>query len=123
MAPSLRCGPPIMNLLIVDDDPLVTRSLFRWLSSRGFVVTTACDARSSRAAAGPFDFAIVDLRLEGSPECGIMVAEELLGEGRAMRVVFFTGAPEAAGPRARALGRVVSKGRLGELLEAVTAAA
>lgn len=112
-----------MHLLLVDDDPLVTRSLWRWLTSRGFLVTTAIDARSTRQFDGPFDVAIIDLQIDGSADNGVFLAEELLSEGRVHRVVFFTGAPENAGARATALGPVISKGRLGDLIEAVSPAA
>lgn len=108
----------VCNVLVVEDDPSVSKALRRKLSQAGHSVESRnlCDA--ARQVGGAFEFAILDLELpDGS---GIDLAEELLGRGVVHNVVFYTG---AADPRllerAARLGLVVSKNQsVDEMLQA-----
>lgn len=96
------------SVLVVEDEPSVLKALRRKLSQAGHLVTTATSCHAARGAAGPFEFAILDLELpDGS---GVELAEDLLGSGRVGSVVFYSGAadPRLIG-RALRLGAIVNK--------------
>lgn len=94
--------------LIVEDDPVVARSMARRLLREGYAVSLAGTCRAARAAGGGFHVAILDLDLpDGS---GSDLAEELLRLGAVRGIIFYTGSLDAARrERARLLGRVIDK--------------
>jgi CheY-like chemotaxis protein len=105
--------------LIVEDDPVVARSIARRLLRDGYIVSLAQTCRAARAAGGGFQFAILDLDLpDGS---GADLADELLRLGAVHNVVFYTGSIDhAQRERASLFGPVVDKGRdVGEVVAAL----
>jgi DNA-binding response OmpR family regulator len=84
--------PRLIRVLVLEDDPLLRRSLERWLGTEGFVVTAAPDGASAHRAAesASFDVGIFDIDLPDSN--GVSVAAALLEAGRVDRAVFFTAA-------------------------------
>jgi CheY-like chemotaxis protein len=96
--------------LIVEDDPVVARSIARRLLREGYTVSLAGTCRAARAAGGDFHVAILDLDLPDGT--GTDLAGELLRLGAARSVVFYTGSLDAAQrERASALGPVIDKAR------------
>jgi len=111
--------PELMRALIVEDDPVVARSIARRLLREGYTVSLAQNCRAGRAAGGGFQVAILDLDLpDGS---GADLADELLRLGAVRKIVFYTGSVDLAErERARLFGSVVDKGRnLEEVIEAL----
>jgi DNA-binding response OmpR family regulator len=111
--------PELMRALIVEDDPVVARSIARRLLRDGYTVSLAQSCRTGRAAGSGFQVAILDLDLpDGS---GADLADELLRLGAVRKIVFYTGSVDVAErERARLLGSVVDKGRdLEEVVEAL----
>lgn len=52
-----------MNILIVDDEPLLARLMREVLSRDGWIVTTATSLLQAKKLAGPFDVIVADVRL------------------------------------------------------------
>jgi DNA-binding response OmpR family regulator len=104
--------------LIVDDDPVVARSIARCLLREGYLVSLAKTCAGARALDPGFHVAILDLDLpDGS---GVDLADELLRLGSVRGIVFYTGSlNEALRNRALSFGSVVDKAR--ELEEVVRA--
>ncbi len=102
--------PEPTRALIVEDDPVVARSIARRLLREGYTVSLAQTCRAARAAGTHFQIGILDLDLpDGS---GADLAEELLRLGSLRSVVFYTGSLDhAERRRASALGRVIDKGQ------------
>lgn len=106
--------------LIVEDDPVVARSIARRLLREGYTISLAGSCRAARATGGGFQIAILDLDLpDGS---GTDLAEELLRLGAVRSLVFYTGSTDAAQrERAKLFGHVIDKAedveQLIELLE------
>lgn len=103
------------DLLIVDDDPAVARSMARLLRREGFGVKVAASCEHARTMPDRFDVALVDLDLgDGS---GLVLGSELLEHQTARRVCFFSGTndPELE-RRAREVGIFVRKGLPGQEL-------
>jgi CheY-like chemotaxis protein len=94
--------------LIVEDDPVVARSIARRLLREGYTVSLAGTCRAARAAGGGFHVAILDLDLpDGS---GSDLADELLRLGAIRSIVFYTGSLDGAQrARAQTFGQVVDK--------------
>jgi CheY-like chemotaxis protein len=94
--------------LIVEDDPVVARSIARRLLREGYTVSLAGTCRAARAAGGGFHVGILDLDLpDGS---GSELADELLRLGAVRSIVFYTGSLDAAQrDRAQLFGQVVDK--------------
>jgi DNA-binding NtrC family response regulator len=65
------------NILLVDDEPLMTTSLFRYLDGKGYnvVATNSSEAVMSIISADKFDVIITDLKME--PFTGKDVIEHL----------------------------------------------
>jgi DNA-binding response OmpR family regulator len=65
-----------VRVLVVDDDPLICRSISKVLAHGGFDVSTARDAGPALDAAAAMrpDIAIVDFRM---PTCGLAVVKKL----------------------------------------------
>lgn len=94
--------------LIVEDDPVVARSIARRLLREGYTVSLAQTCRAARAAGGDFQVAVLDLDLpDGS---GADLADELLRLGAVRHIVFYTGSLDnAQRERASSFGHVVDK--------------
>jgi DNA-binding response OmpR family regulator len=102
--------PEPTRALIVEDDPVVARSIARRLLRDGYIVSLAQTCRAARAAGAGFQVAILDLDLpDGS---GADLADELLRLGAVRNVVFYTGSLDhAQRQRASVLGAIIDKGR------------
>jgi CheY-like chemotaxis protein len=100
--------PEPTRALIVEDDPVVARSIARRLLRDGYTVSLAQTCRAARAAGRGFQVAVLDLDLpDGS---GADLADELLRLGAVRGVVFYTGSLDAAQrSRASLFGPVVDK--------------
>lgn len=85
--------------LIVDDDALYLRVLRRSLEARGLTIRTCADIAGALACAraSTFDFALVDLRLNG--ESGFDLIERLRALDVIARIVLVTGSADAAAER------------------------
>jgi DNA-binding response OmpR family regulator len=115
--------PELTRALIVEDDPVVARSVARRLLREGYTVSLAGSCRAARAAGGGFQVAILDLDLpDGS---GADLADELLRLGAARSIVFYTGTTDQSlRDRARLFGTVVDKTQdLDEVVSALEPAA
>jgi CheY-like chemotaxis protein len=111
--------PEPTRALIVEDDPVVARSVARRLLREGYTVSLAGSCRAARAAGGGFQVAILDLDLpDGS---GTDLADELLRLGAVRGVVFYTGSLDPGQRRRAALfGSLVDKGEdLEEVVQAL----
>jgi CheY-like chemotaxis protein len=100
--------PEPTRALIVEDDPVVARSIARRLLRDGYTVSLAQTCRAARAAGRGFQVAVLDLDLpDGS---GADLADELLRLGAVRGVVFYTGSLDGAQRnRASLFGPVVDK--------------
>jgi CheY-like chemotaxis protein len=86
------------ELLLVEDDRTVLRSLARLFGRAGHEVVSAASCGTARAIRGHFELAVLDMDLPDG--LGVDLAEELLSEGRTEAVVFFTAsAPAELTPR------------------------
>jgi CheY-like chemotaxis protein len=102
-------GPPeTLRALIVEDDPVVARSIARRLLREGYTVSLAQTCRAARASGRDFQVAILDLDLPDGN--GADLADELLRLGAVRGVVFYSGSLDGA-QRARAslFGPVIDK--------------
>jgi CheY-like chemotaxis protein len=111
--------PEPLRALIVEDDPVVARSIARRLLREGYTVSLAQSCRAARAAGLGFQVGILDLDLpDGS---GADLADELLRLGAVRGVVFYTGSLDGAlRNRASLFGPVVDKAHeLEEVVEAL----
>ncbi len=123
-----------IRILLVDDEPLVRRSMEKSMLRAGFEVETASDAQSGLAlfkqaidAATPFDVAVLDLNmpdLEGrdNPDAGLLLLDALLKIDADLPIIVLTAFDEVA----RAKEAVVHgaraylvKGREAQLLELI----
>jgi len=100
--------PEASRALIVEDDPVVARSIARRLLREGYTVSLAQTCRAARAAGSGFHVAVLDLDLpDGS---GADLADELLRLGAVRHIVFYTGSLDSAQrERASLLGNLVDK--------------
>jgi DNA-binding NarL/FixJ family response regulator len=90
------------KLLLVDDEPLVRRSMQKTLRRAGFVVETAGDCteglevfQATHASDTPFDLAVLDIGMPGfegseKPEAGLELLSRLLAEAPDLPVVMLT---------------------------------
>ena len=111
--------PEPVRALIVDDDPVVARSIARRLLREGYTVSLAQTCRGARAAGPGFQLAILDLDLpDGS---GVDLADQLLRLGAVRGVIFYTGSlDDALRDRALGFGTVIDKARdLEEVIQAL----
>src|SRR5260221_13815559 len=100
--------PEPTRALIVEDDPVVARSVARRLLREGYTVSLAQTCRAARAAGSGFQVAILDLDLpDGS---GVDLADDLLRLGAVRGIVFYTGSLDTAQrERARLFGSIIDK--------------
>lgn len=122
-----------IRILLVDDEPLVRRSMEKTLVRAGFDVETASDTLAGLALfeaaleTAPFDLAIVDLHmpnLEGAddPDAGLALLSKLLEIQPALPVVVLTAFDEVGRAKdavARGAKAYFVKGREAGLLELV----
>jgi DNA-binding response OmpR family regulator len=100
--------PQPSRALIVEDDPVVARSVARRLLREGYTVSLAGTCRAARAAGAPFEVAVLDLDLPDGN--GADLADALLDQGATRHVVFYTGSlDQAERERARSFGAVLDK--------------
>jgi DNA-binding response OmpR family regulator len=100
--------PELNRALIVEDDPVVARSIARRLLREGYTVSLAQSCRAARAAGKGFQVAVLDLDLpDGS---GADLADHLLRHGAVQTVVFYTGSlDDTQRERAGRFGNVIDK--------------
>jgi CheY-like chemotaxis protein len=98
----------LTRALIVEDDPVVARSIARRLLREGYTVSLAQNCRAARAAGKGFQVAVLDLDLpDGS---GADLADHLLRHGAVQSIVFYTGSLDhTQRERAGLLGNVIDK--------------
>lgn len=83
------------RLLVVDDEPMMTRMLERVLTGRGFDVSTAANGTEAmaRLTAAPFDLVLSDMVM---PQCdGLCLLEAMRTAGICVPVVILTGYADA----------------------------
>jgi DNA-binding response OmpR family regulator len=98
----------VCNVLVVEDDPSVSKALRRKLLQAGHSIESRSHCESARHVVGTFDFAVLDLELPDGN--GIDLAADLLARGVVQSAVFYTGAADPALlARAAKVGLVVSK--------------
>ncbi|MHA6780361.1 response regulator transcription factor [Pseudonocardia saturnea] len=83
------------SVLIIDDDPLITRFVGRGLRAAGYTTTVADDARTGRelALTGDFDVVLLDLVLGDGDGFGVL--RELRARRNRQPVLVMTGHPAA----------------------------
>ncbi len=123
-----------IRLLLVDDEPLVLRSMEKSLLRAGFEVGTAGNVRAgweaftaARDAGEPFDLAILDLQMpdfEGrdNPRAGLELLGRLLESDADLPVILLTAFDEVARAKeavARGARAYFVKGREAALVELV----
>lgn len=81
--------PDAPRALIVEDDPVVARSIARRLLREGYTVSLAQSCRAARAAGKDFRVAVLDLDLPDGN--GADLADHLLRHGAVQSIVFYTG--------------------------------
>jgi CheY-like chemotaxis protein len=81
----------LRKVLVVDDDPVVTKSFDRVLSNKGYAVVTARNGEEAlrKIAAEDYDVVYTDIRMPGMD--GIEVAEHIRGRRPWLPVVIVTG--------------------------------
>ncbi len=116
----LAHGAPL-QVLLLEDDPVIARALSRSLRQAGHTVTVVERCQRARELRQEFDVAVLDLELPDGPSLDL--ADELLGLGSARAVLFFSGASDPLLlNRAARIGEVVSKSApFEELLQAIEA--
>jgi DNA-binding NtrC family response regulator len=74
--PDVPKNPPVLRILVVDDEALIRWSLVQTLSDSGHEAVEAMDGadaiRAMSAAPTPFDVALVDLRLPDSNDLSLL---------------------------------------------------
>jgi len=85
--------PEKPQLLIVDDDPEVRKTLQLWLKNEGYMVFTAANREQAREAVKKENIAVclVDLRLKN--EDGLRIGAELKSLDELLRIIIITGYP------------------------------
>jgi DNA-binding NarL/FixJ family response regulator len=81
------------QLLIVDDDPEVLKSLQYWLKNEGFKVFTATDGNQAMELIKKENIAVCLLDLRLKREDGLQVSVELKSLDELLRVIIITGYP------------------------------
>lgn len=98
--------PPYV--LLVEDDPLVLRSLTRHLRSRGLSCTAANSVEAALRSEQNFSAAIIDINLPDG--CGLSLYEQLRARGQTLVPVFFSATVDGEEiARAEGLGEFVPK--------------
>jgi len=80
-----------LNILIVDDEPIVLKRLKSALEKNGFHVETFDDGEKAlrRLEEKDFDIVVTDLRMPGLD--GMQLLEKVLASGKNVKVILITG--------------------------------
>ncbi|MCS7256847.1 MAG: response regulator [Thermomicrobium sp.] len=91
--PSRQQEPPFRRVLVIEDDPVLSRILARNLARRGVEVQVAASAEAALdlLSAWQPDLLVLDLELPG--RTGWEVVRQLRASGRQIPVVIVTGGP------------------------------
>jgi CheY-like chemotaxis protein len=116
----------LRKILVVDDDPVVGKSINRVLSNKGYAVITAANAEEAlgKLKGARYDAMFTDIRMPGKD--GVELAEEVKAAHPWMPVVIITGYGTAGNEeRARAAGvtAFLHKPLSPEMIEETAAAA
>jgi DNA-binding response OmpR family regulator len=96
------------RILVVEDDPAVSRAVSRWLTQRGFSVQVVRTCEAAIACQQHFDSAVLDVDLPDGN--GVDLGAELIARGVVPQITFFTGSRDSELlARARSVGEVLSK--------------
>ncbi len=102
--------PDPARALIVEDDPVVARSIARRLLREGYTVSVAQSCRAARSAGAGFRVAVLDVDLPDGN--GTDLGDYLLQQGAVQNIVFYTGSiDERERERARVIGNLIDKSR------------
>lgn len=95
-----------LRMLIVEDDPIVSRTVGRTFAMRGYSIVTASCCAEARSAEGRFDVGVFDIELPDGD--GVRLAESLIRAGVVHAVTFYsaTMSTEAISSAARVGGFV-----------------
>lgn len=112
--------PRRLQVLLVEDDVMVARTIVRQLNRYDIDVTHAAHPDEVTALAGYFAVGIFDLNLPGAS--GVEIARLCASRGVVEHMVFFSGTPDDDHVEAaRALGEFIEKGAgISTLLRRVT---
>jgi CheY-like chemotaxis protein len=92
-------GPPSRRILVVDDQPLLTKAIRRMLSAHDVTVAaSATEALAKIEAGARYDLIITDLMMPGMTGMDLHAAIERAAPEQTSRMVFMTGGaftPEA----------------------------
>jgi DNA-binding response OmpR family regulator len=115
--------PRRLQVLLVEDDLMVARTIVRQLNRYDLEVTHAASSQEVTRLEGQFAVGIFDLNLPGAS--GVEVARLCASRGVVEHLVFFSGTPDDDHVEAaRALGEFIEKGcGISTLLRRVTALA
>lgn len=101
-------GVTSLNILVVEDDPEVNRSISRFLERLGHKVSPCRNGRDALMFSRTFDCAVMDIDLPDAD--GIELASELLDRNSIALVVFFSASQDpTVCQRALKLGPFVPK--------------
>jgi DNA-binding NtrC family response regulator len=112
--PRLPKKSPPLNVLVVDDEPLIRWSVSETLNDCGHQVVECGDAQSARNAvrdaSPPFDVIVLDLRLPDSEDLSLLSSLRKAAPGTQVILMTAYGSPEIVSA-ARDLGafKVLSK--------------
>ena len=90
-------NPPVLRVLVVDDEPLIRWSLAETLSEIGHVVVEAGDGVSAIRAldeGAPFDAVVLDYRLPDSNDLNLLATIRRLAPQAAVIMMTAFGTPE-----------------------------
>jgi DNA-binding NtrC family response regulator len=90
-------NPPMLRVLVVDDEPLIRWSLAETLSEMGHVVVEAGDGVSAIRAldeGAPFDAVVLDYRLPDSNDLNLLATIRRLAPQAAVIMMTAFGTPE-----------------------------
>jgi len=90
-------NPPVLRVLVVDDEPLIRWSLAETLSEMGHVVVEAGDGVSAIRAldeGAPFDAVVLDYRLPDSNDLNLLATIRRLAPQAAVIMMTAFGTPE-----------------------------
>jgi two-component system cell cycle response regulator CtrA len=110
----------MVRILIVEDEPAVSRALERLLKREGYDCDVAQSHADSLSFFGEYDCGVFDVELPDSD--GVDLAASLQSRGIVKHVVFFSGLSDGKSEaRARAQGAYVHKSEGTQRLRAVIA--
>jgi len=97
-----------LRVLVVEDDPEMTRTVERVLGRYGHSITSVRDVTDADALAGTYDCGVFDIDLPDGN--GVELAERMLDRGQITAAVFFSASTDPTLlERARRIGNFVTK--------------